>query len=1084
MRGDFCIQLRNPRLYRHKHKYGLTQIANEMARCGLCDILIPMHGASNQEYLQAFRNRLEQAVSVVRTRSPNAIVLIVVDAADNLGMAAEGTPANPSFAPDLLQEQPPDGCRVVALARTHRAGRYLEPRGEIERIDLEPFDSSESAIHLRRKFPDATDSEFDTFHRFTDRNPRVQANALAMAEDLSSLMDCLGPSVETVEDLISGQLNDALDTVIREQLSSRGEIEPLLIALAALPPPIPIRILAQAVEISDEAVRSFISDFGNGRYIVIAEDAIQFRDEPVETWFHEKFAGTPERAGQIAERLDPLAIEDGYVAAALPILLHRAGRYDELVQLALAGAELEAGDPVEKREVLLRRVQYALKAALAQNRLMDAAKLLLRAGEEMAADNRQSGFLMDNADLVSILAGSDTVNDFIFRRRAWALEKGYIHCAAMLAADNRNRVEAERFLDLAMEWLKDWFARQDAKSEEERQFDREDRIGEKDIVAYAEVIGNLHGVEAMVRFMGNWRDWFAFNVIRIVAVHLLDRGDRVVVEEMLAAAGDRVAIRLAVILEMSAIGIVPVLPEIRRTVDLLMADETAVDPEAYQQGYADSEAPLAIVATAEAAARCGMPSEEILALLGRYPMPHERVYEWHRRSSRSAIFRAKMLRAVLEDRQPTLDDLMPGSIRKAREEKNHQADDRENRRFQEIYGTLLPWYTLRAFAIIGRAEGWDNLVATAQQECKADRWSRRDHPELAIAAGEAGGVWLDATIWAGRGDDASIGEIEHWLEEKQVSVNRTVLTRRAAHAGKACYDSMLRLAHRAKEIIEGERGGARETADDLAALARAVLPLDREEAAGHFQKALEYLGRLGHDELQERLMAMLAIAGKAAENGHPDPREAYRVARMGELFHAYNDHKFPWDTVADAIARLCPASGFAVISRWNDRGQAWLGDTLPSVTLALLEAEKIRPTVAASLHSFGGYWEFRKRASLFFEKAADKETRQAVLDRLAQDEEFDPADRRYRNFDNLLAVAKKYGLERQRLQERVDFQASVPDRDGHQYAARHENPELAPEPDWDELLKGIDIHTPKGVDKAIGRWQAADLTSRDWNKHT
>nr|VFJ42444.1 MAG: hypothetical protein BECKDK2373B_GA0170837_100167 [Candidatus Kentron sp. DK]VFJ48098.1 MAG: hypothetical protein BECKDK2373C_GA0170839_10207 [Candidatus Kentron sp. DK] len=1083
--GDY----RNPRLYRHRHNHGLVQIANELARRGLCDILIPQNRASEQEYLIAFRHRLERAVAEIRAGSPDATLLIVIDAADNLGMAAEQE-NDRCFAPDLLREKPPAGCCIVALARTHRVEKYLKPLNVVQRFDLEPFELSESMTHLRRKFPDATDNDAEAFHRFTDHNPRVQANALGSAEDLSSLIDSLGPSVETVEDMISGQLDKALDRVIEEQASSRNELEPLLTALTALPPPIPIRILAQAAEMPESAMRSFISDFGNGRYIVISDDTVQFHDEPVETWSHERFMGAPDRADRIADMLEPLATGDGYVAAALPRLLHRAGRYNALIRLALEGAELETGDPVEEREVLLQRVQYALRAALAQDRFADCAKLLLRTGEEIAADNRQSGFLMENADLVSSLAGPEVVNDFIFRRRAWAFsEKGYVYCAAMLAGDSNSRVEADRFLELAIGWLRDWFARQEAKSEEERRFDREDRIEGKDIAAYAEVIRTLRGADALVSFMTWWRDWAAFNAMRAVVVHLLDRGDRAVVEELLAAAGDRIALRLAITLEMNAIGMVPSLQETRLTLDLLLAGETAVDLDEYQQGYTESEAPLAIVAVAEAAARCGIPAEKIIALLDRYPMPNERVYEWHRRSSRSAVFRAVALHAALEGQKPTLDDVMPSSLRKARKEKGQSTEDREERQFSEVYGTLLPWYELRALAITGRVDNWEILVETARKECKVDKWSRRNNPELAVAGGEAGSVWLDAMGWADRANDASIGEIERWLEEKQISINRTALARRAAHVGKNCYDSALRFASRSWELTEGEHSGAKETADALVALARALLPLDRAEASGYFQRALEHLGRLGHDELQERHMSMLAIAGKAAESGPPDPREAYRVARMSELFHAYNDHKFPWDTVAEAVAKLCSASGFAVISRWHDRGQGWLSETLPSVVLILLEAEKISPMVAASLHAFGGYWNLRDgdgnlrdRKSLFFEKAPDRKTKQSILDMLVRDEEFDP-DGHTRALDDFLKAAEKYGLERQHLQARVDFHASLPDRNGYHYATtRQDNRDTPPKTDWDGLLVGADIHTPEGVSEAVERWQAADLRSRDWAK--
>lgn len=1064
--GDY----RNRRLYRHRHEHGLVQLANELARRGLCDILIPQHGASEQQYLGAFRRRVEQAVAVVRARSLDAVVLIVIDAADNLGVAAEDA-QDRSFVADLMQEEPPEGCKIVALARPHRVEKYLKPADGVVYIDLDPFDVSETAAHLRSRFARASDDDVHAFHRFTDRNPRVQANALALADDLTALRKSLGPMVKKVEELIAGQLESALSKLIREQASSRTEIEPLVLALATLSPPVPVRVLAKAAETSEEAVRSFVSDFARGRPIVISDGSVQFRDEPVETWFRDNFAATPERAGRIADRLGPLAAKDAYVAAILPLLLHRAGRYDELMRLVLHGAEPEIDDPVERREVLLRRVQYALKAALGINRLDDAAKLLLRAGEEVATDDRQSGFLLDHADLVGILAGAEAVNDFIFRRRAWEIsEKGYIYCAVMLAAGRRNRVEAERFLSLAELWLKEWSADQRVDRDDEP-WDERVRMEEEDIAAYAAVIKSLHGSAAMIRFMRHWRDWAAFGSARIVVARLLDQGERASVEELLIAAGDRVAVRLAVIMEMISVCATPSSQQVRSTVDLLVSDATSISPGDYPE---ESDIWSAVIATAEAAARSGVASAKVQALLNRYPCPHERVlrsYDWGNR--RDVVLRAAALSAALRGRHLALDEVAPVSIREALKKPGAE-HDREVRDFKDIYGALVPWYGLRALALARGMGDWNGLVAAAQQECRSERWGWGNSPELMMAINEIGVLWLDAAIWAGHGSDTAGLSIEEWLADQRVMITTptwTRLTRRAAHHSTSCYESAFRFARRARELVESEHGEARQTANSFAALARATLPLGHEEASGYFQKALEHLSRLG-DELHERLFSILALAEKAGETGAHDPREAYRVGRIGELFHAYNDHKFPWHEVIEAASRLSPSSGFAIASRWNDRGQVLFDRTLPWLVLHLLEARLIKPTVAVALHAFGGYWQLRKRATLFLENEPDRRLRQAVLDTLAQDYEFDP-DSDESAVGALLEVAERWNLDGQRLKALVDFHAQLPDQRSDRAVHRVDKDNgVLQSPAWSELLKDVDVHSPLGVDEATERRKA------------
>jgi hypothetical protein len=128
---------RNPSQPRHRHDRGLLQIANELATRGLCNPLLPHHQADEAYYLSVFRRRLQEAALVVRARSPDAVVLIVLDAADNSELAAREDQGR-SFARDLLQEAPPSGCCIVATARSERLDRLRLLLGVVQ-IELAPI---------------------------------------------------------------------------------------------------------------------------------------------------------------------------------------------------------------------------------------------------------------------------------------------------------------------------------------------------------------------------------------------------------------------------------------------------------------------------------------------------------------------------------------------------------------------------------------------------------------------------------------------------------------------------------------------------------------------------------------------------------------------------------------------------------------------------------------------------------------------------------------------------------------------------------------------------------------------------------
>jgi len=1058
---------RSPLDRRHKHELGLVQIANTLATRGLCDILLPTP-ASEEAYLVAFRNRLEQAVAVVRSRSSEAILLIVLDAADN-SVKASQIHHDHCFIPALLQDQPPEGCRIVALARSHRIDDHLHPSSQVIRIPLEHFSVSESGEHLRGKFPDASDENIEAFHRFTDNNPRVQANALALSNDLSELLMGLGPSIQSVENLIDGQLKAALDKVVEDQACLRTEIDSLCIALASLPPLVPIRVLAMASGISVDAIRSFASDFAGGRPIMIHDDAVQFRDEPVETWFHQTFTAQPERYCHIVDILMPLALKDGYIASSLPSLLWCAGRYNELVNLALSGEELETDDPVEKREMLLRRVQYALKAALTNRNFEDCTKLLLRIAEEVATSDRQSSFLMDHSDLVATLAGPDVVYDFVFRKRAWNMSTTpYVHSAAMLAANRQHKVESRRFLDLSLDWLRDWSASEDSERVE---------VEGDDIAAYAYVFFHLDGPAAAAAFLARWTlRTLSFEAGSVLASRLIDIGSVAFAGNLLTSANNDIYLSLAIILELSRVCLLPTEEQVASAFKLLEAEKPPINISEISDKI---DIGLAIVALAEMAAQIGMPSARVTAILNSYQhVPTRAYYNFDRNWFREAVLRATSLKVALEGRDITLNDVVPVSVAEKMEKPNSDHIS-EVRKFKEVYGALVPWYLLRAQALLNGygINNYDSLLVAAQKDCGINQWSWRGNHELSYAANEISKVWLEALILSGCASAETAKNFEVWLAAQKVSIYAptwTHLSRCAAHHPEI-HAAGLSFASRARELISGEHGDARQTANSFAALSRATFRISHKEAAGYFQLALEHLNRLG-EELYERLRCLMEIANHAALTDRAQPREAYRFARIVELFHAYNDHKFPWSDAGETVENLCATSGIAIVSRWNDRDKGWLNDIFPPIIISLLEKGIISPQVATALHVFPGYWRLYETAPLFFGKTVDPALLQNILDTLVLDQEYEG----YKETSSkvLLDIARHHRLNCDRLEELEAFYASRPteadcyQNDVAKYSGAQPNKQK--EPDWSSILAAANFDTPEGIETAAERSKLSD----------
>ena len=187
------------------------------------------------------------------------------------------------FAIDLLKESLPDRCRLVMLCRPERTA-LLQPPSSVRKISLDSFSPTETLVHLRDYYPNATPAEGDEFHRLTTGNPRVQGNALRGAGSYEAMMVRLGLVGVTVNSQIEQQLQDALNR-LRDHLAPihQAHVEAICVGLANLQPRIPLEILAAAAGVTTDAIRSFVSDLGWPLWL--RESAVQFRDEPTETWF-------------------------------------------------------------------------------------------------------------------------------------------------------------------------------------------------------------------------------------------------------------------------------------------------------------------------------------------------------------------------------------------------------------------------------------------------------------------------------------------------------------------------------------------------------------------------------------------------------------------------------------------------------------------------------------------------------------------------------------------------------------------------------------------------------------------------------
>lgn len=1046
--------------YRHRCRDGLVQLANELAGESLSHPLIPTSKADPAAYVRAFLARIEQAAARLDEHSPGAILCIVIDAADNAQIAADEVHGGPSFPLLLLREQWPANARIVLTARPHRVD-MLEPPSTVPRIELEPFSEAETGTHLRSFFPDATEQDVHEFHRQTSMNPRVQATALAQPTPLGEILLGLAGAPRTVEHLIGDLLENAIAKVLTDApKTEREQIDRVCSALATLRPFVPLDVVARVADAPNALVTSLANDLQ--RPLIVREGAIQFRDEPTETWFRQRFRPTGGQLDTFIGRLLPIAQGSAYVAAGLPQLLLEAGRFDELVRLALSDEALPAEPAMARRDVALQRLQFALKAAIRVGRHLEATKLALKAGGETAADARQQKLISANTDLARHFLEPEQMLEQVTRRLItggeWtgsehAYEAAFLSGAHDLAGDALSR------LRVSFDWLRHWSQRPHDHA------GKSQSVGNADIAEMALAELNLNGAAACAKSLRRWRARErSFGAGQRLCSRLVDAGRFEEIDELAFAAGSDLGLLLAITMELAAVGRLPPKAAAARMTRLVTSRHVTIREPSRSGG--DILVLGAVNDVVAAAVKLRLAPRRVLArTLSRYMLANPALLTGHSatyQNRRATVLRAICLRAALRNETVTIDKLRPEEMRpgrqgrrgsKGKRRRRYRADAGEVIRFEEETGSLLPWHQLSAEACLGR-------VATADIERRIDEAvsassaaRHRTYDEDRSTSDEIALLW-NAIAYGAPDPSKVLDGLDKWRRELRRPLYIPTLLAIARRAGRAagCEKACLSFAHSAFEIMAAEREDAQGIADTFVDVARAVLLTSMPEAREYFEQAIEVSAKIG-DENVARWEALSDLAVAAGRDRKDRPELAYRYSRVAELVLAYTEH-FDWAYSVKAIAALSAPSGPTILSRWIDRRFAHEPDTLPALIEALSSNGDIDPRDAICLLPLDARWPRTKllRRALETANGAERIRAAALFIRYARRCHLHAKEwRKVADLLDGIGVDNREAVDLARAKERADKEERARVRP----AQRRERPySKVVERDWDAVFAG------------------------------
>lgn len=1047
--------------YRHRYRDALVQIANELAAQQLCLPLIPSTGIDPKAFMRAFVSRLKQAVDFLRARTPQASLCIIIDAADNADMAAQEI-GERAFVRDLINVDVPDGVRLAFTCRSHRRNRLGAPLDAIE-IKLESFSRAETATHLRLAYPDATDAEVAEFAYLSSDNPRVQALAMESRQPISEMLKALGPAPTTVQRAIEDLLAQAVAKLRAESGPTEADqIDLICKGLAVLRPLVPISILAQIAGVSESAVRTFATEFG--RPLFVKDASLHFLDEPAETWFGETFK--PDAAGFDAflARLKPLAASSSYVAATLPQLLLSAGRMDELIALALSNESLPEFNPLERRDVELQRLMFALRACLQQGRHVAAAKFALKVGGEAAGEARQNALIQRNTDIASVLLATDRIEELVSRRTFGRGFLGSHHAyeAVLLSGSNDLIPEATSRLRMAREWLIAW-----SKQPDDRR--RDDEIDDADRAELAIGFLRLQGPAESARFLKAWRPRpITFRTTKFVAARLADLGEYARLDELAEHADGDVWMLLGLATEAARVD--HLLPEapLRRLLEILTDTKVKLPEE--EPSWKSGTDVLDAVRSAITQALRRLPRDDATwaTTLRRYlPADPPRELHEHYSSGRAQLVKAYALEAALRGKRIVLVDLASKDIRQEFEPSRSHSKGRDASDLELVTGGVLAWFVLAADIACGRGPADLNEqidLALTQTKAASSRDYHRQFNLEKVAAVE----WMQILRDAGATGPTHGDTLLKWVDnhDQICSTTLTAMCRIAARASGLA-DLSLELGTRAFAQLNASRDDAETRVDDLQELARAIFCVNKSESAAYFDRAIDIASKIG-DEHLSRWTTFLDLAEAAHRSDLPRPRTAYRLSRVAELTyeHMARDKYMDWDRLVESLVGLCPPSSLAILSRWRDRDFGNAGELFPVAVYRLVAARHLPLEAPTALSGTVTGWRRVDDVKAAIDAAPSADRKKLILKVAYRFLRICPADaltwRRLKTLADELAVVLP-DLERLRRASEASESLATPKKAPTPFGATGDEDA---KPDWDAVFGGIDLRDAAAVQAA------------------
>jgi len=928
--------------YRHRPHDAFLQLSNELAQQLRSPLLLTKNPAI--DYPRVFKKRLNRAAEIVASQSPDALLVIVTDAADNSITAANThIPPEPSFVHAFLHlGDLPENVRLLVTCRTSRLPSLNLP-SSFEVVGVTGFSRSETGEYVRLLWPTVTEEWLDDFHELTGGNPRVETYALG--DEPERALDYLRPHGKDLDAIFLEQMNYA-----KTKLGTDLNIQMFCAGLVGLPRPVPVGVLAAVTELSPADITDLCLDLAPG--IRLKNSLISFADEDFEHFL--RVEGESQfnlMNSRIADYLAEYRTTDPYSATHVASALLNAGRGAEVIELINAEHEPTAvGDPVLRREVELERLRLAMKVSRDAGSIAESLLIVLVGAEALKTDAAIRKMLVDNPDLAASFA-RDTTSRLILRDAEEIENHGSLLFHFMAADSQRGDSISVRE---GIRQVRAWLQRRETQFKEEERSGRHPQwwsIDISDIVAATEALLRTEGPRVAIGRLRSWRPrWIAHQVAVALSFKLIARGESNLVESCLKhipAPWD-----LFVITPLALAGKAVEVERLESNLNKLLRhgliNIDTFKPTFHEEDPGGDYYELLISACEIVVARGGN-VKLISPVLEKLSTTVSRRIDTLYTSDIKRIditLRAHALLQRLQGSEVTVATyLIPApapddSLSEPQIKQAMTAQAEKSEELQRFIGPFISLYDMRAQLLIAGSSAVvsKDLTSAVSASRREDYRLRHEYrlsdmrTQAALAVSRLMALpSLDRNLLYEDALSALGPRSPFSVSETRVSTIFSV--------SAELHEKLLALtASRAKEVLKA-RVSADEKISALVRFARLLVPISQSDAEGLFNEAVRVAGEVNSEAMWE-IDTFAPLTERAADAMDSSCKRSVACAiatiATDAAIRLEGEEGFPWPKVGRALGNLDVSVAFAAMGRWEDSAIIDRDSVLPAISKAAL----------------------------------------------------------------------------------------------------------------------------------------------------